>query len=49
MYHHRQDVVYILDHSMTLTFDRYVDGGGVLVELYSQFLFVIYLIFVQTL
>ena len=35
----RQHVVYILDLSMTLTFDLFVDGGGgILSEFYSQFL-----------
>ena len=29
----RQHVVYILDLRMNLTFDRYVDGGGILVLL----------------
>ena len=28
MYHHEANVVYILDHSITLTFDLYVGGGG---------------------
>ena len=32
------NVVYILDLNMTLTFDLYVDGGGILSEFYSQFL-----------
>ena len=31
-------VVYLLDLSMTLTFDLYVGGGGILSEFYSQFL-----------
>ena len=30
--------MYILDLSMTLTFDLYVGGGGILSEFYSQFL-----------
>ena len=34
----RQHVVYILDLSLTLTFDLYVDGGRYLSEFYSQFL-----------
>ena len=35
VYHH---VVYILDLSMTLTFDICVGGGGILSDFYSQFL-----------
>ena len=31
--------MYIPDLSMTLTFDLYVGGGGILSEFYSQFLF----------
>ena len=31
-------VVYILDLSMTLPFDLYAGGGGILSEFYSQFL-----------
>ena len=34
----RQHVVYILDLSMTLTYDLYAGGGGILSEFYSQFL-----------
>ena len=45
----RQHVVYILDLSMTLTFDLYVGVGVILSEFYSQFLsclnqFVFYII-----
>ena len=35
----RQHVAYIFDISMTLTFDLYVGGGGILSEFYSPFLF----------
>ena len=38
VYHMRQHVVYILDLSMTLTFDLYMGGGVILSEFYSQFL-----------
>ena len=34
----RQHVAYILDLSMTLTFDLYVGGGGILSKFYSQLL-----------
>ena len=34
-----QHVVYVLDLSMTLTFDLYVGGEGILSEFYSPFLF----------
>ena len=34
----RRHVVYIIDLIMTLTFDIYVGGGGILREFYSQFL-----------
>ena len=37
-------VEYILDLSMTLTFDLYVGGGGILSEVYWQFLTCYYLI-----
>ena len=33
----KQHVVYILDLSMTLTFDLYVGGGGIFSEIYLQF------------
>ena len=38
VYHLGQHVVYILDPSMTLTFDLYLGDGGILSEFYSQFL-----------
>ena len=34
----RQHIVYILDLSMTFSFDLYVGGGRILSEFYSQFL-----------
>ena len=38
VYHLGQHVMYILDSSMTLTFDLYVGDGGILSEFDSQFL-----------
>ena len=40
----RKHVVYILDLSMTLTFDLYVGGGGIRSEFHSQFLSCLFMI-----